>query len=213
MYLVTKIKELKQVNESVQDQPSTTLTMGIEQTTQHELNQVLTKERILWRDKANDRWLKVGDANTSCFHLTTIAYRCSNHIHHLMNENNTRISDAVTVGNMFIDYYKSLFSNSSPIFSMNLQGLFEISVDSRMNEHLSTLPLATEIYKTVFQIQGNKSPMPDRMTPVFYKKLCNIIGKDIIMEVQQFFEEGKLSKGTNHTFITLIQKKKKKTSC
>lgn len=51
--------------------------------------------------------------------------------------------------------------------------------------------------------------MPDRMTPVFYKKLWNIIGKDLIMEVQQFFEEGKLSKATNHTFITLIQKKKK----
>lgn len=42
--------------------------------------------------------------------------------------------------------------------------------------------------------------MPDRM---------NIIGKDLVMEVQQFFEEGKLSKATNHTFITLIQKKKK----
>lgn len=54
--------------------------------------------------------------------------------------------------------------------------------------------------------------MPDRMTPVFYKKLWNIIGKDLIMEVQQFFEEGKLSKATNHTFITLIQKKKK-NSC
>lgn len=82
MFLVTKIKELKQVSELVQDQPSTTLTMGIEQTTQHELYEVLTKERILWRDKANDRLLKEGDANTSCFHLTTIAYRCSNHIHH-----------------------------------------------------------------------------------------------------------------------------------
>lgn len=77
-----------------------------------------------------------------------------------MNENNTRISDAVTVGNMFIDYYKSLFSNSSPIFPMNLQGLFEISVDSRMNEHLSTLPLAAEIYKTVSKYKVIKVPCP-----------------------------------------------------
>lgn len=68
-------------------------------------------------------------------------------------------------------------------------------------------PLATKVYKTIFQMQGNKSLGPDGMTLIFYKRFWNIIGKDLIMAVQHFFEEGKLSKTTNHTFFALIPKK------
>lgn len=39
------------------------------------------------------------------------------------------------------------------------------------------------------------------------KKFWNILGKDLILAVQQFFEVGRLSKATNHTFLTLIPKK------
>lgn len=45
------------------------------------------------------------------------------------------------------------------------------------------------------------------MTPIFYKNFWNIIGKDLISVVQHFFEEGRLSKAINHTFISPIPKK------
>lgn len=81
-------------------------------------------------------------------------------------------------------------------------------MDDRTNEILTSQLIATEIYKTIFQIQGNKSPGPDGTSPIFYKKkIWNIVGKDMILAVQQFFEDGRLSKATNHTFLTLIPKK------
>lgn len=81
-------------------------------------------------------------------------------------------------------------------------------MNDRTNEILTSQPTATKIYKTIFQMQGNKSPGSNGMSPIFYKKFWNIVGKDLIIAVQQFIGDGKLSKATNHTFLAFIPKNK-----
>lgn len=132
--MFTKIEELKQTIKLAQDMPPTTSTMEKEKSSQHGLNEVLTRERILWRDKVKGKWLQKGDANTTYFHLTTIAHRYSNRMHHLLDEENHTISDSAVVGQMFTTYYTNLFSSYKPSFSENLQGLIENFVNNRLND-------------------------------------------------------------------------------
>lgn len=140
------------------------------------------------------------------FHLTTILHRSHNSIHHIVNSDNVRITDIHQFGDMFIVYYSNLFSSSRPSFPYDLQGLILPSIDDQLNASLTVSPLAPEIYKTVLMMQGNKSPGPDGMTPLFYKSFWRTIDKDLVYAVQKFFEDGKLSRAINHTFLALIPK-------
>lgn len=100
-----------------------------------------------------------------------------------------------------------LFSNCNSSYPRDLCRLIGNTMNDRTNEILIAQPTAIKIYKTIFQMQGNKSPGPNGMSPIFYKKFWNIVGKDLILAIQQFIEDGKLSKATNHTFLAFIPKK------
>lgn len=50
-------------------------TIFAERIAQQDLDLVLKREEILWKDKAKTRWIDEGDANTRCFHRSTIIHR------------------------------------------------------------------------------------------------------------------------------------------
>lgn len=56
-----------------------------------------------------------------------------------------------------------------------------------------------------------KSPSPEGMLTLFYKKFWNTIKNDFIASVRSFFRTGYLLKQWNTTFITLIPKKENAT--
>ena len=53
-----------------------------------------------------------------------------------------------------------------------------------------------------------KAPEPDGMPPLFYQHYWNLIGDDISNTVLHYLNSATLPKHLNHTFITLISKKK-----
>lgn len=53
-----------------------------------------------------------------------------------------------------------------------------------------------------------KTPGPDGMPPLFFQHYWNLIGDDVIDSVLTFLNSASLPKHLNHTFITLIPKKK-----
>lgn len=56
-------------------------------------------------------------------------------------------------------------------------------------------------------MHGSKSHGSDGMNSLFYKKYWNVIGRDVIYAIQNFFRGGKISRAVNHTFIMLIPKR------
>lgn len=54
----------------------------------------------------------------------------------------------------------------------------------------------------------DKSPGPDGMTPGFYQKFWDMVGKDVIKLVQEFVDQGRMAKGLTDTNVVLIPKKK-----
>lgn len=115
------------------------------------------------------------------------------------------MTDRDGIGDIFIDYYKSLFSSSIPNFPEGLNNL--ITCPFLKSKTLCfVLFLGEEIWDVVFGMKNGKSPGPDGMTPSFFKSYWNIIGTLVVKAVQIFFLHDFLLKELNHTFITLIPK-------
>ncbi|GJV83921.1 putative RNA-directed DNA polymerase, eukaryota, reverse transcriptase zinc-binding domain protein [Tanacetum coccineum] len=62
------------------------------------------------------------------------------------------------------------------------------------------------IKNAMFSMGNEKSPGPDGFTAAFFKEDWDIVGKDVILAVREFFINGKLLKEMNHTIIALIPK-------
>uniref|UniRef100_A0A803PJ47 Reverse transcriptase domain-containing protein n=1 Tax=Cannabis sativa TaxID=3483 RepID=A0A803PJ47_CANSA len=70
-------------------------------------------------------------------------------------------------------------------------------------------PVSTEEVKaTLFDMNPDKSPGPDGMTPAFYQKSWAIVVADVVANVQNFFASGEMLPGFNDTNLVLIPKKK-----
>ena len=79
-----------------------------------------------------------------------------------------------------------------------------------MRSKLSATFTAGEVQTTLKQMTPLKAPGPDGMPPLFYQNFWNLIGNDVTESVLKFLNSTSLPEQLNHTFITLIPKKKKK---
>lgn len=64
----------------------------------------------------------------------------------------------------------------------------------------------TEIYNAVSLICDDKALGSDGITARFYKRCWDIVGKEVVKEVRQYFATGKMKPGVNHTNICMIPK-------
>lgn len=183
------------------------MTSQLECRAQRELDELLLRECIMWKEKAKATWLQEGDANTRFFHLTIVIHRSHNLIQYILNNDNSRIVEYDQIATLFIGYYSQLFTSVNLVCPSDCQELFQPTITDSMNASLTAIPDITEIHRAVFQMASNKSPGPDGMSPVFYKSFWPIIGHDLQSSVADFFTNKRLCTTANHTFITLIPKK------
>lgn len=204
----SRIADLKKLIELLQSLPQTYHVMEQERLAHAELDEIWLREKLLWKAKARVKWLMEGDANTHFFHTTTITHRRYNHIHSIFNiDTHTRIYEPDMIGDIFVKYYTNLFSSAAYSFPFDFQHLIEPSIDATQNLDLLRPPSPDEVHHAVGSMNSHKSPGPDEMSPLFYKKFWGTIGEDVISAVQSFFQGGGLSRAVNHTFLTLIPKR------
>lgn len=86
------------------------------------------------------------------------------------------------------------------------------SISDHLNRELLKPVEDMEVKHALFQMNPDKAPGPDGMTPGFFLKHWNIVGSDIIKLVRDFVDTGQLGNDLNATNIVLIPKKKVPTS-
>lgn len=89
-----KAAELKNYIETLQALPQLDLVLEMEGAAQLELDEIWTRERLLWKAKAKAKWIAEGDANTRFFHISTITHRKYNYIHTMITANDARVYDS-----------------------------------------------------------------------------------------------------------------------
>lgn len=67
-------------------------------------------------------------------------------------------------------------------------------------------PQPSEIEKTIFKLNPNKSPGPDGLTSGFYKAVWPILGSEVTAGIRSFFFNGFLPYSSNATILTLVPK-------
>ena len=107
-----------------------------------------------------------------------------------------------------IDYFENLFCAGSCNQMEECLSTVSAKVTTNMQEMLSRDFTTDEIKEVVFQMGPTKTPRPDGMNALFYKKFWHIVGGDVVNVVLDFLNNGVMLPNLNHTNIVLIPKVK-----
>lgn len=86
-----------------------------EKTLKEELNEILKREEIHWRQKSREIWLKEGDKNTKFFHRTTTTNRCKKRITEIRKINGRMTQNTKEVNKEAIDFFESILNRDTQI--------------------------------------------------------------------------------------------------
>lgn len=89
--------------------------VNLEKTLQHDNNQILFQEELLWCQKSIEQWVKLGHKNSAFFHAQTIMWRRRNKVHGLGLSNCTGSTNSTILQNKAFGFFKRLFSAGSSV--------------------------------------------------------------------------------------------------
>ncbi|KAF7140800.1 hypothetical protein RHSIM_Rhsim06G0055700 [Rhododendron simsii] len=173
-----------------------------------ELGEAWVQEESFWRQKARKSWLAEGDRNTAFFHAKVTKRRRRNTISGIQDSNGNWCEDRDAIVGEFVQYFQKLFQSEGTSQSSEVVDSIQARVTEQMNNSLTRQFSTMEIRQALFDMDPSKAPGADGMTAGFYQKYWEIVGEDVTMAVQSFFQSGHLLKSFNHSQIVLIPKVK-----
>lgn len=175
-----------------------------------ELFLILEQREIFWRQRSKQLWLHSGDKNSKYFHVSASARRRTNQINRLRNNDGVWTDWEGGLAEVITAHFNQLFTATQSNWSEVVEYV-ERSVTEAQNVELLKQVYEAEVKEALFQMNPDKAPGPDGMTPAFYQKHWAIVGKDIVGMVRKFFEDGVMPTDLNMTNVVLIPKKKSPT--
>ncbi|XP_056860054.1 uncharacterized protein LOC108829850 [Raphanus sativus] len=201
------IKDLKNKIDLAQDDDLTT-TEELDDLRRH-LIVAFREENSYWEQKSRDQWHRDGDRNTKFHHGITKQRRAQNRIISIKDKHGKLVESEIEVENVAVQYFRDLFSTSSPTELDASLRFISTKVSSTDNRLLLEEPSELEIRRALFDINPDKAPGPDGMTSRLYQRFWREMRHDIISLVRDFFATGNFDPLLNQTNICLIPKKKK----
>jgi len=170
------------------------------------LDDLLVKEELWWSQRAKVQWLKFGDLNTKYFHHKASQRRRKNHIHQISDPLGRVWRDSHHMHQIFIRYFRNIFTSKKPIISPNMLQVVRNRVDNESFNYLAAPFSEKEVTEATFQHKGNSAPGPDVMFALFYHKYWDIVGKDILSFSLNVLNHGHYPDHITLTNISLIPK-------
>ena len=202
----TRINALTEEIVKIQAKPSSESNRREEAFIQQELNTWLSRNESMWRQKSRETWLKDGDRNSKFFHMSTVIRRRKNSIDTIRGDDGEWIVKISEIREFAVQKFNHLFTSDTVSFPSDLDNLITPAITDLENSSLCLIPSPIEIRDAMFSMHSLKSPGPDGLPPLFYKKYWAVVGNSVIKAVQNFFVSGKMLKEVNNTFIVLIPK-------
>ena len=119
--------------EAIQKEDSMEENVTIEGSLQQELSEWLLQNKIIWRQKSRELWLKEGDKNSRFFHTSTIIRRRKNLVDLFRGDDGEWILDKKKISENFLSKFKTLFIEEEIDFPIDLEKLIQPSLTFEEN--------------------------------------------------------------------------------
>lgn len=163
-------------------------------------------EHLKWKQRAKLTWLQQGDSNTKYYHRCGSQRKKRNTIDRIMDDNRVRISNPSDIGNVFTQYYKSLFATSKPINIEASLNALDQKVTEEMNHNLLKPFTKAEVQNAVFHLSSYKAPGPNGYWTCFYQDYWHVVGDEVCEVVLSFLNSNDSIENINFTFLVMIPK-------
>ncbi|XP_059068466.1 uncharacterized protein LOC131858981 [Cryptomeria japonica] len=135
-----------------------------------ELDEILAREEVYWRQKSRELWLADGDKNTNFFHASTKMKRVRSRISCIQDSQGNILLDDEDVSREAVKFFKNLLSSKNIDVSNNIPSFIPSLVSPEDNKMLMSLFSLDEVKRVVFAMNPDKAPGPDGFTPLFFQK-------------------------------------------
>ncbi|RVX20328.1 Transposon TX1 uncharacterized 149 kDa protein [Vitis vinifera] len=200
------LKDLANLDAIEQDGGLTSELLGQRALRKGELEELILREEIHWRQKARVKWVKEGDCNSKFFHKVANGRRNRKYIKSLENETGLVLNNAVSITEEILLYFEKLYAN--PIGeSWSIEGLDWSPISEESAISLVAPFTEEEISKAIFQMDRDKAPGPDGFTIAVFQDCWDVIKEDLVRVFAEFHRSGVINQSTNASFIVLLPKK------
>jgi hypothetical protein len=173
---------------------------------QSEINNILEKEDLKWKQLAKEHWLKLGDKNTKYYHACVNQKRRANTIDQIMDMNGRQCSTDHEIKDAFVNYFGGIFSTSYPNYMDRCFEDLTMKLSTDMNNMLLQPCTYEEVSAAVGQMADLKAPGCDGLPTEFFHDNWSTIGQEIFSVVSDFFSTSRSDDEINLTVISLIPK-------
>ena len=173
-----------------------------------EMDELLIKEEIMWKQRSCLDKMKWGDRNTKFFQQKATWRAKKNNISALKRSDGSLSHDVDEMKGITNSFFMNLYSCDKTVNPSYIISLVKPLVNDEMNEDLCKPFSEQEISDALFQIGPLKAPGPDGFPAGFFHRNWGLLKEDIVRAVQQFFISGCMPEGINNTTIVLIPKMK-----
>lgn len=171
-----------------------------------ELDELLHREEIMWRQRSRINCLREGDRNTSFFHRKSNWRQSKNSIKRIKGENGNWTDDPEEITKIANEFFKNLYTKDSTVCPEEILDLIHAPITEDINKELCREFSEDEIGDALFQIGPLKASGPDGMPGRFFQRNWALMKDDVIKAVKGFFSNGEIPEGLNDTIIILIPK-------
>ncbi|XP_047978624.1 uncharacterized protein LOC125220501 [Salvia hispanica] len=201
--------EAKKAMENFEQNPSPLLRAEMNRTSA-EFILSLKMEEDFWRQKATLKWVAEGERNTKFFHGWVKQKRVKSRIH-MIEEGGQTLTEEVDIRNSAEFFFKNLLTEDvGSLGEPELEILSSLPADVNLSQ-LEVDPTAEEVRQVVFDINADSTAGPDGFSALFFQACWDIVGKDVVEAVVDFFAGAQLPRGIAATLIVLVPKKKNPT--
>jgi ribonuclease HI len=204
--LEKRIKRAKRDLEMCRRSPLNDRSVNRELLLKHKLEKLEDQRDLYWRQRAHVDWLKKGDRNTNFFHQQASERKRRSRIKKLIRDDGQVVTENNDISQMIVEFYRDLFQSRLGTRYEEILNHVTPRVTTEMNASLNGEFTGDEIRAALEGIGDLKAPGSDGMPSIFYKKYWDTVGPDIIREVKQFLQGGRMPTGWNDTVVVLIPK-------
>ncbi|XP_026458491.1 uncharacterized protein LOC113359006 [Papaver somniferum] len=135
-------------------------------------------EENFWKIKSRDQYIKLGDKNTSYFHITTKRRLRRNKIDTIQDSSGNWIENYQDIKQCFTNHFSKMATSESPSMSTEILNLISTVITTEHNKNLNRILEDSEVKVILFSMAKDKAPGPDGFPPNFFQANWDIIGEN-----------------------------------